>query len=184
MTTNYTASRFIKDYKFPNLKKQTFTFIVQAGTGGGGGAGSSLLTNAINKSIEYDLDYVTNGVIKRGKFVKFVTRPDILFTAHNLPYTTPTINTPPTAVDNNAINGFAVAGLFGPGNITAPAAGFTIGFNKIGTFWYPPFLGSFLNEESMDRGWNWGYYNGSTAEPLVFPDENSVRRLEEEIFKP
>ena len=87
-------------------------------------------------------------------------------------------------MDNNAINGFAVAGLFGPGNITAPAAGFTIGFNKIGTFWYPPFLGSFLNEESMDRGWNWGYYNGSTAEPLVFPDENSVRRLEEEIFKP
>ena len=124
MTTNYSASRFIKDYKFPDLEKQTFTFIVQGGpTAGGGGVGGAAalsLTNALMPSVEYELDYVTNGVVKSGKFIKFITRPDILFTALTMPPTIATTNRPPNMIDNNAINGFQVGRLVWPGNIVRP----------------------------------------------------------------
>lgn len=183
VTTNYTASRFIKDYKFPDLDKQTFTFIVQSGgAGAGGGAGAQLLTNAVNKSIEYELDYVTNGVVKSAKFIKFVTQPDILFTALSMPPAIATTNRAPNMINNNPLNGFQVNGLFGPGNITVPPTGFVIGFNKLGTHWeLNPF--SFLNEENLRKGWQWGSFDGTMNEPIVYPTGRSIRDLEDMIFE-
>ena len=186
VTTNYSASRFIKDYKFPDLEKQTFTFIVQggstAGAGGAGGAAASSLTNALAPSFEYDLDYVVNGVVKSGKFIKFITRPDILFTALGMPPTIATTNRPPDMLNNNAINGFQVGGLFGPGNIVRPSAGFMIGFNKLGTHWEVN-PGRFLNEENLTLGWQWGSFDGTMNEPIVHPTGSSIRDLENMIFK-
>jgi hypothetical protein len=186
VTTNYSASLFIKDYKFPNLEKQTFTFIVQGGpTAGGGGVGGAAalsLTNALMPSVEYELDYVINGVVKSGKFIKFVTRPDILFTALSMPPTVATQNNPPNMIDNNAINGFQVAGLFGPGNIITPPAGFLIGFNKLGTHWEVS-GGTFLNEENLTLGWQWGSFDGTMNDPIVYPTGRTIRDLENMIFK-
>lgn len=183
VTTNYTASRFIKDYKFPDLEKQTFTFIVQGGAGGGGaGQAAQSLTNSLMRTYEYELDYVTNGVVKSAKFIKFVTRPDILFTALSMPPVIATTNRAPNMINNNALNGFQVDGLFGPGNITVPPAGFVIGFNKLGTHWeLNPF--SFLNEENLSVGWQWGSYDGTMNEPIVYPTGRSIRDLEDMIFK-
>ncbi len=186
VTTNYTASRFIKDYKFPDLDKQTFTFIVQGGPGGAGAGGAGQvaqsLTNSLTRTYEYEMDYVTNGVVKTAKFIKFVTRPDILFTALTMPPTIATTNRPPNAINNNPLNGFQVDGLFGPGNITVPPAGFVIGFNKIGTHWeIGPF--SFLNEENLVKGWQWGSFDGTMNEPIVYPTGRSIRDLEDMIFE-
>jgi len=183
VTTNYTASRFIKDYKFPDLEKQTFTFIVQGGAGAGGaGQAAQSLTNSLMRTYEYDMDYVTNGVVKSAKFIKFITRPDILFTALSMPPTIATTNRAPNMINNNPLNGFQVDGLFGPGNITIPPAGFVIGFNKLGTHWeLNPF--SFLNEENLSVGWQWGSYDGTMNEPIVYPTGRSIRDLEDMIFK-
>lgn len=183
VTTNYTASRFIKDYKFPDLDKQTFTFIVQGGAGAGGaGQAAQSLTNSLMRTYEYDMDYVTNGVVKSAKFIKFITRPDILFTALSMPPTIATTNRAPNMINNNPLNGFQVDGLFGPGNITIPPAGFVIGFNKLGTHWeLNPF--SFLNEENLSVGWQWGSYDGTMNEPIVYPTGRSIRDLEDMIFK-
>ena len=183
VTTNYTASRFIKDYKFPDLEKQTFTFIVQGGAGGGGaGQAAQSLTNSLMRTYEYELDYVTNGVVKSAKFIKFITRPDILFTALSMPPTIATTNRAPNMINNNPLNGFQVDGLFGPGNITIPPAGFVIGFNKLGIHWeINPF--AFLNEENMTPGWQWGSYDGTMNEPIIYPTGRTIRDLEKMIFK-
>jgi len=186
VTTNYTASRFIKDYRFPDLEKQTFTFIVQGGTtpggGGLGGAAALSLTNALMPSYEYELNYVANGAVKSGKFIKFITRPDILFTALTMPTTVATINQPPNMIDNNSINGFQVSGLFGPGNITPPPGGIMVGFNKLGTHWEIS-GGTFFNEENLTPGWQWGSFDGTMNEPIVYPSGRTIRDLENMIFK-
>ena len=184
VTTNYSSDRFIKDFKFPNLKNQTFNFIFPNAPGSAGAIGTASQTNATIPSIRYDLDYVEKGVIKKGTFVKYFTQPDIIFSAANMPYVTATMSTTPLAIDNNVINGFSTVGLNGPGNLITPPGGFVITFNKIGTFWDPPFLGSFLNEESMSLGWKWGHFNGRIDDPIIFPEEDSVRNLEEKIFSP
>ena len=184
VTTNYSSDRFLEDYSFPNLENQTFNYIFPNAPGSAGAIGSAALTNASMPSIRYTLDYVEKGKIKKGTFLKFYTGPDIIFSAANLPYIFATQSVPPQAVNNNAINGFQVLGLNGPGNIVVPPNGFQIVFNKIGTFWNPPVAGSFLNEESMSLGWKWGYFNGRTDDPIVFPEGESVRNLENEIFKP
>jgi hypothetical protein len=181
VTTNYSADRFINEYKFPSLEDQTFTFTLQGGAAGGAG-GAASFTNAITPSYDYTVDYVADGVKKTGTFIKFFTRPDIIFSALNMPATIATVSTPPASVNNNAINGFQVGGLFGPGNIVTPASGFVIGFNKLGTHW-EPLVNRFLNEENMTPGWTWGSFNGSMDEPIVFPKGQTIRDLEAMIFK-
>jgi hypothetical protein len=172
VTTNYSANRFLKDYRFPSLEEQTFTYIIPNS--------SQAATNAALPSYQYEVDYVTEGVRKTGTFIKFFTQPDILFSAMNAPPTVTSTNVPPAAIDNNAINGLQTLGLNGPGVIQA-SGNMVIGFNKIGIHWDldPTF---FLNEENQEPGWIWGHYDGSMGEPMVFPDSQTIRDLERQIY--
>ena len=122
VTTNYSISRFLDEYKFPDLEKQTFTYVIPNSAVG--------LANAALPSYEYDMDYVTNGVRKTGKFIKFFTRPDIMFTAINTVPNVASTNTPPSVVNNNSINGLQTLGLSGPG-VIHPSANMNIVFIKV-----------------------------------------------------
>jgi len=172
VTTNYSANRFLKDYRFPSLEEQTFTYIIPNS--------SQAATNAALPSFQYEMDYVTEGVRKTGTFIKFFTQPDILFSAMNAPSTVTSTDVPPAAIDNNAINGLQTLGLNGPGVIQA-SGNMVIGFNKIGIHWdlNPTF---FLNEENQGPGWVWGHYDGSMSEPMVFPNSQTIRDLENQIY--
>ncbi len=172
VTTNYSTSRFLKEYKYPNLEKQTFTYVIPNSAVG--------LTNAALPSYQYEMDYVTNGIRKTGKFIKFFTRPDVMFTAINAPPSIMSTNTPPSIVDNNSINGMQTAGLSGPGVIQA-AASMNIVFNKIGIHWeLDPVW--FYNEENQAPGWIWGHFDGSMNEPMVFPNSQTILDLERQIY--
>ena len=173
VTTNYSSNRFLDDYRFPNLEKQTFTYLIPSTT--------QAATNAALPSYRYAVDYVEEGVRKTGTFIKFFTRPDILFSAMNAPPTvTSTNSAPPSVVNNNAINGLQTAGLNGPGVIQA-SGNMVFGFNKIGIHWDidPTF---YFNEDNQVPGWVWGHYDGSMAEPMVFPDSQTIRDLERQIY--
>ncbi|MFP6598792.1 MAG: hypothetical protein VCC01_15145, partial [Candidatus Hydrogenedentota bacterium] len=124
VTTNYSPNRFLEDYRFPSLENQTFTYLTPNTT--------QAATNAALPSYEYEMDYVVEGVRKTNKFIKFFTRPDIVFSAMNAPPTVTLTNTaPPSVVNNNAINGLQTAGLNGPGVIQA-SGNIVFVFNKIG----------------------------------------------------
>jgi hypothetical protein len=172
VTTNYSANRFLPDYRFPSLEEQTFTYIIPNS--------AQAATNAALPSFQYEVDYVTEGVRKTGTFIKFFTRPDILFSAMNAPPTVTSTNVPPAAINNNEINGLQTMGLDGPGVIQA-SGNMVIGFNKIGIHWNldPTF---FRNEENQEPGWIWGHYDGSMGEPMVFPDSQTIRDLERQIY--
>ena len=172
VTTNYSANRFLPDYRFPSLEKQTFTYIIPNS--------AQAATNVTLPSFQYEVDYVTEGVRKTGTFIKFFTQPDILFSAMNAPPTVTSTSVPPVAVNNNTINGLQTLGLNGPGVIRA-SGNMVIGFNKIGIHWNldPTF---FRNEENQEPGWIWGHYDGSMGEPMVFPDSQTIRDLERQIY--
>jgi hypothetical protein len=172
VTTNYSPSRFLNQYKFPDLEKQTFTYVIPNSAVG--------LTNAALPSFQYEVDYVDNGVRKTGKFIKFFTSPDIMITALNGPSTLTSGYVPPAVVNNNALNGMWTQGLYGPG-VIQPSGNMVIGFNKIGIHWDldPTF---FLNEENQAPGWIWGHYDGTTDELMLFPNSQTVLDLEREIY--
>ena len=172
VTTNYSISRFLDEYKFPDLEKQTFTYVIPNSAVG--------LANAALPSYEYDMDYVTNGVRKTGKFIKFFTRPDIMFTAINTVPNVASTNTPPSVVNNNSINGLQTLGLSGPG-VIHPSANMNIVFNKIGIHWNLDPLW-FYNEENQSPGWVWGHFDGSMNEPMLFPSSQTIQDLEREIY--
>ena len=172
VTTNYSPSRFLKQYKFPDLEKQTFTFVIPNSAVG--------LTNAALPSFEYEVDYVINGVRKTGKFIKFFTSPDVMVTAINAPSTFTSGNIPPAVVNNNAINGMQTGGLYGPG-VIQPSGNMVIGFNKIGIHWDLDQV-FFLNEENQAPGWVWGHFDGSTDGLMLFPNSQTVLDLERQIY--
>ena len=173
VTTNYSSDRFIKDFKFPNLSDQTFTYIIPGS--------AQALTNAAMPSYSYEMDYVENSVRKTGKFIKFFSSPDIVFTAINAPPSVTSTNTAGAAsVNNNAINGIQTLGLNGPGVIQS-SGNLNFSFNKLGLHWeLDPSL--FLNEENQTPGWVWGHYDGSMSEPMVFPNSQTIRDLEKQIY--
>ena len=172
VTTNYSPSRFLNQYKFPDLEKQTFTYVIPNSAVG--------LTNAALPSFQYEVDYVDNGVRKTGKFIKFFTSPDIMITALNGPSILTSGYVPPAVVNNNALNGMWTQNLYGPG-VIQPSGNMVIGFNKIGIHWDldPTF---FLNEENQAPGWIWGHFDGTTDELMLFPNSQTVLDLEREIY--
>tara|TARA_Y100001934_G_scaffold197976_1_gene233386 strand:+ start:2538 stop:4700 length:2163 start_codon:yes stop_codon:yes gene_type:complete len=174
VTTNYSQDRFINRYKYPNLEKQTFTYVIPNTVAG--------VTNSALPSFDYEMDYVENSVRKTGKFIKFFTTPDVTFTAFNAPPTITSTNLfAASAINNNALNGVQTLGLSGPG-VIQPSGNFTLSFNKIGIHWdlNPAY---FLNEENQVPGWVWGHFDGTITEPMIFPNSQTILDLERQIYQ-
>ncbi|MFQ3167914.1 MAG: hypothetical protein ACI8QI_000447, partial [Limisphaerales bacterium] len=145
----------VSNNSFPSLELRPYTWVMPG-------------FSPVNRrgTHAYEMDYVVNGALKTGTFIKFISQqPDITFSAMNAPPTITSANVaPPSVVDNNAINGTQTLGLNGPGVIQA-SGNMVIGFNKIGIHWNldPTF---FRNEENQEPGWIWGHYDGSMGEPM------------------
>jgi hypothetical protein len=118
-----------------------------------------------------------------------VAVPDILFDVADLQggdatdvFTTHTAAL--TAWDNNDdING-VTQGNYGPGVIppggTAPS--FTVIYNSVGEMLWNIWP-SFLDQLSAGTvGWYWGAFDGTTNEPMVFPDGVSIQALEQAVL--
>jgi hypothetical protein len=172
VTTNYSANRFIKDYRFPSLEKQTFTYLIPST--------AQAVTNAALPSFDYEMDYVDNGVRSTGRFIKFFTTPDMIVSAINAPATFTSGNNPPAVVNNNPINGMQTGGLYGPG-VIQPSGNMVMGFNKLGIHWDLDNT-YFLNEENQAPGWVWGHFDGSSDELMLFPDSQTIFDLERQIY--
>ena len=174
VTDNYSPSRFLNQYKFPDLEKQTFTYVIPNSAVG--------LTNAALPSFHYEVDYVIDGVRTTGKFIKFFTTPDMIISALNIPPTFRGVFSPPAVVNNNALNGIWTLGLNGPGVIQPSASTYMVmGFNKIGIHWSLN-QNFFENEENQAPGWVWGHFDGTTDELMLFPNSQTVLDLERQIY--
>ena len=115
---------------------------------------------------------------------RLVTRPDILFTAGNL-------NTLPAAIPlgpfayarsinyiTNGLPDFGIVGSVGPGTIDPQTV---ITFHKAGPhfFNFTPF---FLSEETSRPGFLWGSFDGTTNDPVVYPQGTSIRNIENQVL--
>jgi hypothetical protein len=118
---------------------------------------------------------------------RVVTGPDFLFSAADLANQNGT-GIPEHASIARSIN-FNTAnvypGLAGPGIVTSPA---TITFDKVGPIYFnvgPPFLtgpNNPSNPDQLDTYFVWGSFDGSTNDPVVYPNGTSIANLAAEVF--
>jgi len=130
---------------------------------------------------QYTDSYMTNGTLKTQTTQRVLTQPDILFSAEDLGLTAdgfPFIwrRSAPNWVNNDALN--SQAALAGPGVILPQAV---ITFSKLGPyiFNYSP---NFLDEAGGNPGMLWGFFDGTTNAPVVFPDGVSIQYLEQQVL--
>ena len=132
----------------------------------------------------YTLTALTNNALQAQTIQRVVTRPDFLFTAQdqagantfngtvlrNINYST-----------NNPVNN-------GPGTITTPTL---ISFNKIGdSYWNfynlntaeSSFPGFISNEAAQLQGLVWASFDGTTNDPVVYPNGTSLAGFISQLF--
>jgi hypothetical protein len=125
--------------------------------------------------------FMTNGLAipLTQQITRILAAPDILFTAEDLADTDTTsavIVRTEGATSNDALNGNVI--LDGPGQIGGPIQ---IGFNKVG----PTLFNSapnFLGEGNGFPDFVWGSFDGSTNDPVVYPQRYTIRDLERAVF--
>lgn len=136
--------------------------------------------------------YMTNGVFAKQSVQRVVTSPDILFMADDLglnangvPIVTEvTAAATPTFV-NNAANNSAVVltpAPGGPGQINPPI---TIIFNKVGPYYEntnPNFVSQGTSLQGGGFGLVWGSFDGTTNDPIVYPEGLTISDLEQLEF--
>jgi len=131
----------------------------------------------------YKDTYVTNGHLVSQTVSRAMTQPDIIFIASDLgifEFTPIAWTRSGTAgwANNSALNSQAALG--GPGVIEPQVV---ITFSKVG-----PFLinydtsAAYLSELGAIRGWVWGAFDGTTNDPVVFPEGLSVQELERMVL--
>jgi hypothetical protein len=123
---------------------------------------------------EYTLNSITNSTIVQHRVRRVITSPDILFTADDITDTALGY----LRTTNNWVNNNVLSGLNGPGVIVPPKI---VTFNKAG----PLFSNEgpiFMDEASNERLFRWGFYDGTTNAPIVFPDGQSIMDLENQVL--
>ena len=133
----------------------------------------------------YTLVELTNSVLRSQQIRRVVNQPDFLFSADDLaggpqqnPF--PIVDTVlSTALRFNQV---AVNGLAGPGTIQSPT---TFTFNKVGAlnenyFDFALAASSLLfvsDQSSAIRGLVWASYDGTTNDPVIYPNGTSLANL-------
>jgi len=136
-------------------------------------------TNRFTESIIAVTTNNTQRVVNQ-RVTRLLTTPDIIFTAADLS-NVDTSSSPwdreDAATSNDAINGQAT--LDGPGQF---AGTLSITFNKVG----PTLLNSAPSFIGQVSGFAadiiWGAFDGSTNDPVIFPQGTSIRDVERAVF--
>jgi hypothetical protein len=131
-------------------------------------------------------NYYTNILVSGGKtstsqFRRVVTTPDILFRAEDMSGPLPFFATfdRNTGVFNDANR---LPGLAGPGTIDPPSV---IVYNKVGDVFIQGPIGTtnaFLNEDPSSSLLAWGSFDGTTNDPVVYPNGTSIQNLQNMIL--
>jgi hypothetical protein len=134
----------------------------------------------------YTDTFFVNGGGNQQTLLHPVPVPDILFSAadngivQDVPV--PSWRTGPTGVwtNNGALNGTPGPSteLDGPGIILP---GITFSFSKIGRYFFNTYPNS-VTEASSTPYFFWGSFDGSTNDPIVYPNGTSLRNLERQLF--
>jgi hypothetical protein len=147
--------------------------------------------------------YILGGKRQTQTLVRSTTLPDILFDAADLGVSEPVgfpvimtrsgpadsggagggTNATGTAWVNNAdltINGIQGSGQLGPGVINGPAV---ITLSKLGPAivnFYPSFI---TEANNVGRSPIWGSFDGTTNEPVVYPNADDIYAMEKQVFE-
>lgn len=142
---------------------------------------------------------VTNSQAVKQTFQRVITTPDFLFTAADIA-AGPNNPSPPNPYNSLGDRGLtfdqthAGLGLAGPGLITPPMS---ITFNKVGPVYFnytslgilmdgTPYFTETPGTDGTDFYYTfyfvWASYDGSTNDPVVYPDGMSIQNLENEIL--
>jgi hypothetical protein len=130
---------------------------------------------------------VTNNRVVSQRLERILVQPDILFAAGDLGVTPPggaPVLSGRTVIsgwiNNSALNDLVVTGLEqdGPGVITPPVA---IIFSNIGPFLQNQNPG-FLDQLNSGFFGGWAAFDGTTNEPVVFPNGATIMQLEQRLL--
>ena len=136
-----------------------------------------------SSNVFIDTFYV-NGSPQQQSLIRQITAPDILFTAgdNGIAGDRPVFlwSTGPTGAwtNNAAVNGATIGSVErnGPGNIVPTMF---VSFSKLGRYLRNS---NPTSEAASNPYWFWGSFDGSTNEPIVYPNGTSLRSLEQQIF--
>lgn len=137
----------------------------------------------------YTLTAVTNGAALTQYFRRVITAPDFVFNAEDMPLTSGPGGVPNASPYRRTAPNFntsqALPTLAGPGTIT-PGATFT--FNKVGpifinanSFFVSGGLG-ILPDAGFSGVFQWGSFDGTTNNPIVYPSTTSLASLQSQVF--
>jgi len=141
--------------------------------------GSDLGTTFQPMLFTYNQLIVTNFHLVNQTVRRRITRPDIIFAAADItaPPAVPSLD---RSVNFSTNGNVSVVNIAGPGNI---APQMLVTFNKVG-----PMLFNanpvFLDEQSATSGFVWGSFDGTTNDPVVYPQGSSIRALEAQVLDP
>lgn len=134
---------------------------------------------------EYVLNTVTNNDLLPQRVRRIVTVPDFLITAQDLAAPDGSIPATPFGARNITFttnNNGAYPGLAGPGLIE-PQTVFT--YDKVGPIFFNGGLvntNAFLDETTQTPRFTWGSYDGTTNNPVIYPNDVSVFDIENEVL--
>lgn len=127
----------------------------------------------------YTLTQVTNSAPLVQTYQRTLAQPDILITASDLasgPASTPANSAVTRNINFNSSQ--ALVGLAGPGTI---GPGVTFTYNKVGPIYYG-FSPGFLTDGTVILDFLWATFDGTTNQPVVYPNTVSISNLVNEVF--
>lgn len=137
-------------------------------------------TDFRSRVLSYKLPRMTSSGVSSESVRRLVEFPDILFTAEDLtdpvPSASPFSNTPLTRQGNIFLENPSPDD--GPGVIIPQTV---ITFNKLGPF-FENITPNFLYEESF-QGFVWGSFDGTTNDPIVYPQGTLVEDIEDLVLQ-
>lgn len=123
---------------------------------------------------QYSRMGITNSTEALQRFRRVVSAPDFLIQADSETVYPSAISRTITFDESTKMPNLA-----GPGTIDTPV---TITFNKAGPTWLNYSGDMTMDEASAIFRWNWGYFDGSTNAPLVYPEDAGIDALERQML--
>jgi hypothetical protein len=150
----------------------------------------SQIGSFISNTVSWVDTFITNGVARSQNLVHTATAPDVLFDAGDI--NGGDTGSPPGAFPFALVGSVAWQSTgngtttYGPGTIPPAGAGpaLTYTFNDTGPTYWNVFQGSPLLSEAnaLLRFFLWGTFDGSAADPIVYPQTESIQAIEQMVI--